>query len=423
MMRIEMSLRRLLPAMVLGLVLAACGADPGREHGHSHDDAGHGGGHAAHAADAPRGPHGGRLLESGDFRLEVTVFERGVPPEFRLYVWHRGEPVDPATVQAQVELRRLGGRRDVFDFRPVEDYLRGDGEVAEPHSFDVRVTAQAGGETHEWSYASHEGRVRIAAGLAEEAGITTATAGPGEVRETLRLYGRLHPDPARVAGLRARFPGLITRLDVQLGQRVERGQQLATVESDDSLRPYALRAPIGGEVIDLAANAGEVAGADALLRIADHSRLWALLVVHPRQAAQVATGQAVTLRADGLQASGEIDHVAPTDAARPARHARVVVDNSSGRWTPGMAVTGGVEVSRVQAPLVVDNRALQRWRDFTVVFARFGETYEVRMLDTGRSDGRVTEVLGGLEPGTEYVVGNSYLIKADIEKSGASHDH
>ena len=45
------------------------------------------------------------------------------------------------------------------------------------------------------------------------------------------------------------------------------------------------------------------------------------------------------------------------------------------------------------------------------------------MLETGRSDGRMTEVLGGLEPGTEYVVGNSYLIKADIDKSGASHDH
>ena len=33
------------------------------------------------------------------------------------------------------------------------------------------------------------------------------------------------------------------------------------------------------------------------------------------------------------------------------------------------------------------------------------------------------EVLGGLEPGTEYVTDGAYLIRADIEKSGASHDH
>ena len=28
-----------------------------------------------------------------------------------------------------------------------------------------------------------------------------------------------------------------------------------------------------------------------------------------------------------------------------------------------------------------------------------------------------------LAPGATFVVGNSYLVKADIEKSGAAHDH
>ncbi len=32
-------------------------------------------------------------------------------------------------------------------------------------------------------------------------------------------------------------------------------------------------------------------------------------------------------------------------------------------------------------------------------------------------------VLSGISLGDNYVVENSYLIKADIEKSGASHDH
>ena len=55
-----------------------------------------------------------------------------------------------------------------------------------------------------------------------------------------------------------------------------------------------------------------------------------------------------------------------------------------------------------------------------MVFAQVGETYEVRMLELGAQDD--VEVLGGLEPGQPYAE-NSYLIKADIEKSGASHDH
>ena len=58
-----------------------------------------------------------------------------------------------------------------------------------------------------------------------------------------------------------------------------------------------------------------------------------------------------------------------------------------------------------------------------MVYAKIGEEYEVRMLELGRQDDTWIEVLGGLESGTQYVSENSYVIKADIEKSGASHDH
>jgi membrane fusion protein, heavy metal efflux system len=58
-----------------------------------------------------------------------------------------------------------------------------------------------------------------------------------------------------------------------------------------------------------------------------------------------------------------------------------------------------------------------------VVYARFGDTYEVRMLELGRKGSEYTEVLSGIEPGTPYVTKGSFLVRADIEKSGASHDH
>ncbi len=70
-----------------------------------------------------------------------------------------------------------------------------------------------------------------------------------------------------------------------------------------------------------------------------------------------------------------------------------------------------------------ERSGLQSFRDFTVVYAQVGNEYEVRMLELGRQAGEWAEVLGGLEPGTRYVTENSYVIKADIEKSGASHDH
>jgi cobalt-zinc-cadmium efflux system membrane fusion protein len=89
----------------------------------------------------------------------------------------------------------------------------------------------------------------------------------------------------------------------------------------------------------------------------------------------------------------------------------------------GTYVTATIDVDEFEVPLAVKRTGLQSFRDFTVVYAQFGNEYEVRMLELGRQDDEWIEVLGGLEPGTRYVTTNSYVLKADVEKSGASHDH
>ena len=116
--------------------------------------------------------------------------------------------------------------------------------------------------------------------------------------------------------------------------------------------------------------------------------------------------------------------ILPTaDALSQSVLAIVPLDNKEGKWRPGMTVEGNVIVNRKEVPLAVRSSALQKFRDFTVVFAKYDDTYEVRMLKLGVGDGKWVEVLEGLKPNTEYVTNNSFLIKADIEKSGASHDH
>lgn len=99
------------------------------------------------------------------------------------------------------------------------------------------------------------------------------------------------------------------------------------------------------------------------------------------------------------------------------------INNDNGLLSEGLFVTGDIEIATIPVPLAVKRSGLQAFRDFTVVYAKVGEEYEVRMLELGREAGPWVEVLGGLRPGTEYVVENSFIIKADIEKSGASHDH
>jgi cobalt-zinc-cadmium efflux system membrane fusion protein len=119
----------------------------------------------------------------------------------------------------------------------------------------------------------------------------------------------------------------------------------------------------------------------------------------------------------------KINRLLPVAGVGQSVIARVNVPNPQGRWRPGMTVSAEVTVDSREVPLTVKEMGLQRFRDFTVVFAQIGETYEVRMLELGDRDGEYVEVLGGLKHGTRYVTEQSFLIRQDIEKSGASHDH
>jgi cobalt-zinc-cadmium efflux system membrane fusion protein len=287
------------------------------------------------------------------------------------------------------------------------------------------VTAVNAGRTYDWAYESHEGRTSLTADVADAAGIETALASPGVIVETVTLYGAIAPDATRMREVRARFPGTISSVRRQIGDRVAAGEALATIESNESLQSYTATAPIAGVIIERHAEPGEQTGDTDLFEIADFSSVWAELSVFPRDRARLREGHYVRIEAEsGAAGVGEISYLSPaSNRASQSVTVRVVLDNADGRWTPGQFIEGEVTVAETAVDLAVPLSALQTFRESDVVFARFGETYEVRMLELGRRDAARVEVLGGLAPGTEYVTENSYLVKADIEKSGASHDH
>lgn len=402
----------------VALTLSACGGG---------DQAAKPEGEAAAAADYERGPHNGRLLRDGDFTIEVTIHEEGPEPLFRLYPYLKDKPVDPKLVQASIALTRLGPKVDRFTFTPENDYLASPGVVSEPHSFDVSVAATQGGKRSTWSYQSYEGRTVIGAEAARAGGVTTQQVGPAVLGETLPLSGRVEITPEGQAEVHARYPGRVMSLTVQLGQRVSRGQVVARVESSESLQTYAVTAPISGVITAKNVNPGSITGNGApMLVIGDPTRLHAEFFLYPRDAERVRVGQRIEIKSQAGEhtASGVIEAILPSDdVLSQTLVAHVELPYQGGVWRPGLGVSGLVQVGEGEVPLAVRTKALQPFRDFTVVYAKFGDTYEVRMLDLGRRTEEWTEVLGGIEPGTTYVVDGAFLIRADIEKSGASHDH
>lgn len=411
--------------MLIALIglLSACTKSPSDDEHNEH--VGH-----KDSVEFERGPHNGRLLRDGNFAVEMTIFEKGVPPEFRVYATEKNKPISPAVLQLNVELKRFAGVVDQHQFTAKNDYLVSSAEVYEPHSFEVTVVAQYQGESHRWTYAAYEGRTVINAAVAKASGVETVAVGPGNIEERIPLYGAIQPDATRVRSIVARFPGVIRTVDVVVGTQVRAGQTLATVESNESLQTYAVTTPIAGTVILRHANPGESSATEPLFEIADYSQVSAVLNVFPRDRARIQTGQAVAIRAaDGAAtASGTIEAISVGavnggTGAPSSLNARVALDNRNGQWTPGQFVNADITIAKTSAPLVLPVAAVQTFRDWNVVFLNVGETYQAQPVELGKSDGEKVEVISGLTTGMPVVIANSYLVKADIEKSGASHDH
>lgn len=483
------TLRALLALMVVMAV--ACGGRKEEEHAGEH-------GHGAAESEA-KGPHGGRMLRDGDFGIEVTIFEQGVPPELRLYAFDGEKPVAPSQVTAQMQLVRLD-RTEQIAFAPKNDYLLGNAEVVEPHSFTVKLRVTHDGKSRDLAYEQLEGRVHMTAEQAREAGLAVEPAGAAAIDAAITLQGEVALNADRTIHIVPRVNGVAARVAKNLGDRVSRGEVLAIVESGEiaglrsdylaavrrqqltratadreeelfrkkissqeeylrakndydeatiavrssgqklsaigiapaaagqgNLASIALRSPITGSVIAKHLNPGEaVEATDSVFAVADLSTVWVEIAVPANHIGAVRSGQSVTVTAPatGLRTTGTVSYVgALVGGENRSAQARVVLPNPRGEWQPGMFVSVQLTTSRQNVPLAVRAEALQTFRDWNVVFIQVGDDYEVRPVELGRRDEQWVEVTAGLEAGQRYVTKNSFILKADAMKAGASHDH
>jgi len=263
--------------------------------------------------------------------------------------------------------------------------------------------------------------------IARRSGIVAAAVGAGTIADEHDVQGLITPLEGRVARITARYPGPVRSLRANIGDQVKAGQALATIDSNLSLTTYSISTPISGVVLARNASVGEVAvEGTALFEIADLSTLWVDLHVFGADASHLRPGLPVTVMRMGEDKGVDtvIDRILPgTATASQSTVARASIKNPDGLWRPGSAVHARVTVEQQPVPLAVPLTALQRMDDGDVVFVRDGERYEARAVKLGRRDAQRAEVLSGLKAGEQVVVEQSFLIKADIEKSGASHEH
>jgi len=459
------------------------------------------------ALEYPRGPHGARLLSADGLQVEMTIYETGVPPQFRVYPLDAAQkPVPPRDVDLTVELQRLGGRVDRITFTPEADYLRGNEVIEEPHSFDVKVAATRGGRRHTWSYSQIEGKVQLGPDQVKSAGIVINTVGPRTMQTLLELPGEVKADDTRMARVVPRLSGVVTDVLKKAGDRVRRGEVMGVLSSREladtksrylaashhveftrvalereealwkkkisaereyleakrafeeaelteqlagqqlrvlgvaagslptlakapaeSFARYEIRAPIDGTVVERNVTVGEaVTAEEPIFTVVDLSSVWVEVSVYAKDLGAVRQGQeAVVVSTDlGTESTGRLDFIGRLvgEETRSAV-ARLTLPNAGGLWRPGLFVTVKLVREETTVPLAVSADAVQTFRDWQVVFIKSGDWFEARPLELGRTDGQWVEVVSGLEAGDQYAATNSFAVKAEIGKLGATHDH
>lgn len=203
-------------------------------------------------------------------------------------------------------------------------------------------------------------------------------------------------------------------------------QSLGLGTTGSSVR-YELRSPINGTVITKHIAAGESLSADAdAFVVADLSEVWAEMMIPESQLETVRLGQRVEVisQTGKYRTGGTVSHLGATvdEASRTAEsHAEVL--NPNRIWKPGMFVTVQLQSNPYRVPLAIPQSAVQSIEGENVVFVRDGEALQAVPVELGRRTQDWVEVREGLKPGTTYASSNSFLLKAELEKSSAGHSH
>ena len=316
--------------------------------------------------------------------------------------------------------------------------------------------------------------VEIGAERTQLMGMRTARVTRGRLAPQLRTVGFITANESSVAIVAPRFTGWVEELKVaQSGQRVEKGQVLATVYSPELVaaqqaylnaarwdtdgdrqagaagaaqdanprkrlqllgvakqdveelsrtgQPLSLvpiRAPVGGYIARKSALPGlSVTPGTELFQIADLSTVWVVADVYEHDMSRIAVGQRGRLLLSaypGESFTGQVQFIYP--AVNPESRtlqARMQFDNPGMKLRPGMYGDVVIELEAAHG-LMVPSEAVVDTGELQYVFlARDGGRFEPRVVRLGARGEERVQVLEGLAEGDSVVTTANFLIDSE----------
>ncbi len=317
------------------------------------------------------------------------------------------------------------------------------------------------------------------------AGIQTAEAVIRPFVRTIHAPGEIIFDPKRISHVTARAAGRIEQVLAYHGDRVQKGQVLLTLYSQDFLALQAellqasdrlkrfelnpadraaaqslfesvknklrlldiqdaelsdiektaspetllpVRAPLSGSIIECSITNGDYVELGAsLFRIGDISRVWVEIHIFEKDLARVRIGCEAVIHVSvypGREFKGRLFQVGNVvDEKSRTVGGWIELPNPDGQLKPGMYIEADILSSMEANSIFVPGSAVQDYQNKKVVFVRTGEnTFALREIETGISLDGFVEILKGLKERELVATSGSFFLKSELLKKSLGEE-
>lgn len=260
--------------------------------------------------------------------------------------------------------------------------------------------------------------VKLTQAQIDNAGVRVAKVGEGDIYKTIELLGEIVLNEETTTHISPRYAGSAVEVRKRLGDMVEKGDVLAVIENKETFTRFKVVAPMSGQIVAKHITNGEIVSEDSeIFTIADLSEVWVNFEVNLKDAQYVRTGQAVTIKAIGIDKERKalLSFVSPIlDPETRCIIARAEISNKWGHWKPGMFVKGTFTVKAAKKVKRVLRSAVQVLHQKNCVFVPTKDgayiPVYVKMVESNKIYAQVE--CDGLKIGDQYVTRGAFALKS-----------
>lgn len=273
------------------------------------------------------------------------------------------------------------------------------------------AAAHAHGGAIEVNEGAARGPVSLSEKQAQALGLQIADADLRPLASLLKLNGQLAALPDAEAAVTVRISGRVSAVYANLGDRVEKGQTLARIETravGDPPPQVGVASPMDGVVDERGIVLGQpVEPSSTLFHVSRTEQMRVVARVYEEDLGKLRVGQQVYVHAlayPGQMFKGAVKLISPKlDPDTRTSEVWVILDNAQGLLKPNLFATADVVIGSNHEALAVPNAAILQAQGETFVFVKSGDKYDRKEVELGASDDEYTEVKTELVPGDQVV--------------------